>query len=263
MENITVTQESPARRAAVAGLAVVGFFALVFIGMILAIYAARFVPKTANSLSAGVVYLSSVFTPAGSPATLTTVPTSTIPFPESTTTVAVATTTVAAPVTPVVTPAKPSSGTKTTTVTPVTGSGTVVVTAPPAPYGLPNLTVTIDAVGFIDPYGNFVPSQNLLNSMPFAVKFSIVNTGTNVTLPWDFVATLPTRSNSQYTFTSVEQKPLNPGERIEYTLHLDPSEAANGYGLTTSVTADPRNRQPETTKNDNVAVAQVNISNHN
>ena len=57
-----------AKRAAVNGLAVVGFLALIFLGIMLAIYGARFVPDTISRLTSA-VYLSSE--PTNEPATTT------------------------------------------------------------------------------------------------------------------------------------------------------------------------------------------------
>ena len=60
MEKTTVyTYETRNTRAAVYGLAVVGFLALVFIGIMLAIYASRYVPEALTKLA------SSSSTPAG------------------------------------------------------------------------------------------------------------------------------------------------------------------------------------------------------
>ena len=57
----------PARQAAANGLAIVGFIALIALGLFLAVSASRFVPGIVNGLGSAAVYLGSVFTP-GSPA---------------------------------------------------------------------------------------------------------------------------------------------------------------------------------------------------
>jgi hypothetical protein len=58
----TTTTRNPARHAAINGLAIVGFIALLVAGIALAIYSARFLPKTASRIGAAAVSLSSVFT---------------------------------------------------------------------------------------------------------------------------------------------------------------------------------------------------------
>lgn len=265
MENITVTQETPARRAAVAGLAVVGFFALVFIGMVLAIYAAQYVPKTADGFSSAAAYLSSVFTPAGTPA-LTTVP-NTVPFPVSTSTAAAATTSpatttaAAAPVKAAPAYTAPAAGQTTTTAQPINAaSGSTAYTGPLT--GLPNLVVTITGVGYLDNNNNFVPATTILNSQRLAVKFTVTNAGTNVTGGWNFRAILPTKANSQYAYNSVQQQSLNPGDHIDFTLHLDAGQAQNGTNQNVSVTVDPNNQIVESSEA-NTSTASIAISNQN
>ena len=52
------------RKAAINGLAVVGFVALIVAGLSLAVYSVRFVPTVVNSIGAAAVYLGSKFSPA-------------------------------------------------------------------------------------------------------------------------------------------------------------------------------------------------------
>ena len=252
MEHITVTEGTPARRAAVAGLAVVGFFALVFIGMVLAIYAARFVPKAANGLSSAAVYLGSIFTPAQD-ATLEPVQT-TVPFDNglvatttATTSVAAATTTAATPVTHPATVA----GTPTTIVVPTGG------TAPAALYGLSDLTVDITAVGYLtsNDTSTFVASTVVPDGKRGAVKFTVRNAGTNSTGNWTFDAKLPT-TGSDYTYHSNSQKSLLPGDRIDFVLGFDHADDGD---QTVTVTVDPNNRVNESNERNDESDAHIKV----
>jgi hypothetical protein len=263
MENITVTQESPARRAAVAGLAVVGFFALVFIGMVLAIYAARFVPKTASGLSAAAAYLSSVFTPAGTPA-LTAVPNGSIPFPAATTTASTTDTASSTAATTTAQTTKPitggtTAGQQTTSARPIDAVGGSGYAGPLT--GLPNLVGTITGVGYLDNNNNFVPASTILNSQRLAVKFTVTNAGTNVSGPWNFYVNLPTKANSQYRYASTQQQSLNPGDHIDFVLHLDATQANIGHGVVT-LTVDPNNQVVESSEANTVS-QDVMVSSNN
>src|SRR5437588_318447 len=86
---------NPARRSAMVGLAVVGFIALIALGIWLAVSSARYVPGAVGGLGSAATYLGSIFTPAPNPS-LSVVPTaSTTPFSEASTTPAAATSTAA------------------------------------------------------------------------------------------------------------------------------------------------------------------------
>lgn len=256
MEHITVTEGTPARRAAVAGLAVVGFFALVFIGMVLAIYAARFVPKAANGLSSAAVYLGSIFTPAQD-ATLEPVQT-TVPFDNglvatttATTSAAAATTTATTTTTTVATRPATTAGTPTTIVVPTGG------TAPAALYGLPDLAVDITAVGYLtsNDTSTFVASTIVPDGKRGAVKFTVRNAGTNSSGNWTFDAKLPT-TGSDYTYHSNSQKSLLPGDRIDFVLGFDHADDGD---QTVTVTVDPNNRVNESNERNDESDAHIKV----
>ena len=240
------------RAGAVYGLAGVGFIALVAAGMWLAIYSARFVPTAVNSLSAAAVSLGSFFVPAPD-TTLSVVPTATttIPFGEATSTATstpVATTT--AP-TNTVTPT-PTAGQQTTTVTQI-GSGTTT----PSLYGLPDLSTTITAIGYLatTSVDSFVASTTVPKGARPAVKFTIKNVGTNATGSWRFSASIPTQTS--YLYLSNPQQSLLPGESIDYTLGFDQSN--KGAAQRISISANYDNAVAETTTNNNGASATITV----
>ncbi len=224
------------KKAALGGLAVVGFIALILIGIATAIYAASFLPKALTRLSSANVYLSSLTQTGGSnqlepvqqPATqviYTPAPTAnTIPFGTTTTT-----TTVTPPVT--VTPPT----TTTTVTTPVTPTYVPPRTTPtyrvvqvPASQnysGLPDLVATITSVGYLRNDGDtssFVAANTVPSGRQGAVRFVIANRGTNVTGSWNFEADLP-NSSSNSNYRSSSQQSLKPGDSIVYTLGYDNS----------------------------------------
>lgn len=240
---------SRSREIAISVLAVIGFISLMGASLWLALYATRFVPGVVNRFGTATVYLSSIFFPA--PPSLTVIPTptasTTIPFDTATATPA--TTTALKPVVP-----KPA-------VPPVSHtypiSGTSTVTVPPVFSGLPDLTVTIAAIGYLATSSaeSFVASSTVpVGSRP-AVRFSIKNVGTNSATPWRFSATIPTQS--AYFFQSQPQLPLSPGESIDYTLGFD--QANKGTGQMVSVTANFDKAIAESNQNNNSAAAYLTI----
>lgn len=239
METTTITTEtgSSTKRVAVNALAIVGFIVLIGIGMMLAVYAATFVPTAVTRLGSAAVYLSSVFVPAEKPATLEVVtPGTTVPFPEAPA-VTEATTTPAVAATPAATPAAiaPSAGPVKTTVYTV---GTVPKPTPVL-YGLPDLTVDIVATGYLtsSDISTFIKSDTIPDDMRVAVKFTITNKGTNASGRFDFDATLPTTRT--YTFTSDKQDSLLPGESSnEFILWFDRSRSGDDRVITITVDED-------------------------
>ena len=264
----TSSNQVKTRSAAVQALAIVGFIALVIIGMALAVYAANFVPKVVSRVGSAAASLSQVFSPAAT-TTLQAVPStgSTISFGSGATT---ATTTIVTTTTPTATTTTsttvhttptPTPGTQTTTATAINGS-TGTTPAPATLYGLPNLVTTITGVGYLnDSNDAFVPSSSVPYSNRLAIRFTVTNAGTNSTGSWNLSAVLPTKSNATYTFNSDTLRSLNPGEHIDFTLHLDPSEARIGNNETLTVTADPNNQVRESIENDNERSVTVTVTN--
>jgi hypothetical protein len=249
METTTITTEtSPSpKRIAVNALAIVGFIVLIGIGMMLAVYAATFVPTAVTRLGSAAVYLSSVFVPAEKPATLEVIePGTTVPFGEAPI-VAGATTTQEVAPTPVSAPAAiaPVAGPAKTTVYTV---GTVPKPTPVL-TGLPDLTVTIVATGYLtsSDTSTFVKSDTVPDDMRGAVKFTITNNGTNASGRFDFDATLPT--SRSYTFTSDYQDSLLPGEHIDYVLGFD--RTRSGSNRVIEITVDENNRVKESNESNN------------
>lgn len=237
-------------------LATVGFIALIGASMWLAVYSTRFVPGVVGRIGSAAVYLGSVFTPA--PASLSVVPTPTasstiLTFGEATSTTGVATTTKPA----TQTPAKPktvptTAGEQTSTTQQIGGTAT-----PAALTGLPDLIVTINAVGYLATTSaeSFITSSIVPAGSRPAVNFTIKNIGTNVSGMWRFSATIPTQS--AYLYQSQPQQSLNPGDSIDYTLGFD--QANRGTGQTISITANYDRGVTESNTDNNNASAKITI----
>lgn len=245
----------PARQTAVSALAVIGFVALVGMGMWLAVYSTRFVPSVVSRIGEAAVYVGSIFTPAATSSL------SVVPTPIATTTLsfggASATTSPAATDQPIATHpqtqnATPAAGTKTDTTYEI---GTT--TTPAAFSGLPDFIVTIDAVGYLATTSadSFVASSTVPAGSRPAVKFSIKNIGTNVSGAWRFSASIPTQV--AYIYQSQPQQPLGPGDRIDYTLGFD--QANRGTDETISITANFDHAVTESNFNNNSAAAKVTV----
>jgi len=252
METTTIrTTNGTGRRAAVNGLAIVGFIVLVIIGMALAVYAARFVPKAVSNIGSAAVYLSSqVFSGEGDTDLVVVPPTETVPFGDD---VIVATTTATTTVTtPATTPVtNPRPGTQTTVVTTVTG------TAPANYYGLPDLVVENVTTGYLNSSdtSTFRSSNEVPDGKRGAVKFTIANRGTNISERFDFEVELPT--SRSYTYKSKSQQTLRPGERIEYVLGFDQAREGNDRTITITVDADRDINESNESNNDRSVTVDI------
>jgi hypothetical protein len=235
------TTVKSSRSTALNTLAIVGFLALIFIGIGLAIYSSQFIPTAVSKLSSntnspiGVVPTNHVTIPFNSPATTTTLAASNEATSTPTTFVPVAT-------------AQPSTG----------PSYAATAGAAHALYGLPNLTTRIVAVGYLANGSNasFVPSPVIPVGARAAVQFTIGNTGTNSTGPWNFIAQIPT--DNGYLYTSPTEENMNPGDHILFTLAFD--QVPPGNSEPAIFIADPRNFLQETTKSDNTATAVLTVA---
>jgi len=244
---------SPNRTAMINTLAVVGFVALIGVGLWLAVYSTRYVPSVVNRIGTAAVYLGSVFTPAEEPL-LSVVPTpvtsTTLPFgTASTTATTTTTTTTPAPVSPK--PVATTPGPQTSGTYPIGG------TAPGVFSGLPDFTVSIGAVGYLASAStdSFIASSTVPAGNRPAVKFTIKNIGTNVAGQWRFSASIPTQSS--FIYQSQPQQSLNPGDSIDYVLGFD--QANRGSGQMISVTANFDHAVTESSTNNNSAAAYLTI----
>lgn len=239
---------TPMRKAAINGLAVVGFVALVAAGIWLAIYSTRFVPAVVNRVGSAAVYLGSVFTPANEPIlSVITTPTAstTISFGDSNSTVSTAVPTTVAQNSSI-------AGNRTNSTYQISGA-----TNTKALLGLPDLVVNISSVGYLasTTADSFVATSTMQSNNSPAVKFTIRNAGTNRSGPWRFSATIPTQSS--YIYQSPQQQPLNPGDSIDYTLGFDQPIA--GVNKIISITANFDHAIGESNMNNNNASTSITI----
>lgn len=247
MEITTTTiNRNPRRRAAVNALAIVGFIALLALGIAFAIYSARFVPQLASRMGGAAVSLSSIFRDGDEEPSLNVVTaTSTIPFEDE---VIVASTTETTSTGDAATPVR--GQTTYTTVTTVTG--------PAALFGDPDLSIRITDIGYLRKNGDtdsFVSANTIPDNKNGAIKFTVTNSGTNVSGLWKFEAEVP--SSPARDFTSPSQKSLRPGDSIEFTLGFTRPREGDNRRITIEV--DPRDAIDESNENNNEASRTVDI----
>ncbi|PIR83498.1 hypothetical protein COU19_00140 [Candidatus Kaiserbacteria bacterium CG10_big_fil_rev_8_21_14_0_10_56_12] len=234
------------RQTATNTLAVVGFVALIGLGIWGAVYSARFVPAAVEPAA---VYLGSLFNhePDADVAVVPTATSTVITFgtPVATTTTPVATTTPAT----TATPQRPAG-------TPVTTIVRVPVTTP-APHGLADLTVIAGMVGYLtsDSTDSFVASSTAPSDARPAVKFTVKNIGTNWSGTWRFSATIPTRTS--YTYHSSSQPSIGPGDSIDYVLGFDQSTSELQQTLEIQVNDDKL--VPESDTSNNTVEFKINV----
>ncbi|MHB1162933.1 MAG: CARDB domain-containing protein [Minisyncoccota bacterium] len=249
-------ENNPTRQAAINGLAVTGFIVLIVLGVWLAVYSTRFVPDVANRVGTAAAYLGSVFVPAPTPTpTLSVVPnaSTTISFD----TESAASSTEATSTTPVVAPKPSPKPVATTAGKEATSSYLMSGTVAPVYSGLPDLIVTINAVGYLatSSADSFVASGTVPTGSRPAVSFTIKNIGTNVAGAWRFSASIPTQT--AYVYASQPQQSLNPGDSIDYTLGFD--QATAGANKMISITANSDHAIAESNSNNDSASATITI----
>jgi CARDB len=248
MENSSVNEQNEARRsAALNTLAIVGFIALILIGIALAIWSVRYIPAAFNG---GAASLSSFFTPAEEEAGIEVISGTQIPFEPVATT--------SEPVAPAPVEDTPSTGTTggvtygqpTTIMVPVT-------VPPPAPYGLADLTVDITAVGYCrtDDTDSFRRASEVPEGENGGVQFAIRNAGTNTSSRFDFTYEVPTSPETERTVSN--QRALGPGDRIDYTLCF--TEPRDGDNRTISIRVDSGNDVRESNESNNSDSERIDI----
>lgn len=238
------TSGTGTRRAAVNALAFVGFIALLILGISLAIYSASYLPKVASRVGSAAVSLSSIFNRTDNAPQLNVVTaTTTLPFEAP----VVATTTATKPK-PVTTPVRTAGETITTVTT---------TSAAVAPYGNPDLQVKITGTGYLttSDTNSFVAATAIPSGKRGAVKFTVTNTGTNVSGVWKFDVKIPT--SPSYTYHSSTQQSLAPGDSIDFVLGFD--RARNGTDREITVTVDSNNDVHESNENNNTDSATIDI----
>lgn len=232
------------RQAAIRGLAVVGFVALVTFGMWLAVYSTRYVPLVTTRIGSAAVYLGSVFTPAEGPS-LSVAPTAstTIPFGEASSTISTSVSSANEP--------KETPVTNWTPGTPVTvTNGTATTPATPTYYGSSDLKVVIEDVGYSTVDGVIVATTTVPAHTRGAVKFRVTNVGTNVSGPWTLKITMPSGGISEQTFSQPSLVPSQPSEYIAYFVDVIP-----GASRIAIITIDPNHQLTELSTENNTATS--------
>ncbi len=245
---------------AVNGLAVVGFIVLAAAGVWLAIYSTRFVPTVVNRIGSAAVYLSSVFTsPKG--ASLSVVPTltpssiasTTVPSTDS----VVATTSVATTSAPAASTTEKPIQTNWVPGTPVTiTNGATSTPVVSHYYGLPDLAVDIETVGYLGADGNIVATTTIPAHAQIAVKFRVTNIGTNPSGSWAMNIAIPSAGAfASQTFDALES--LVPTQPSEYVARFD--NIPGGTNWIIVITLDPKHQLTESSTANNVASTSVTV----
>jgi hypothetical protein len=246
-------ETDPVKGAAVTALAIVGFIALLILGIALAIFSSQYVPQAVSKLgtevgsSANTPNTLSVLTASSTPASgdeLLTVNTTTLTPPSTGTS-----TNATAPASNASTAAAPATTPSESSSAPAHSRGL---------YGLPDLATKIIATGYLagPDTSSFVPASIIPPGARPAVEFSIANNGTNSSGPWNFLAEIPSKGNQ--VFTSPTEPSLNPGDHTVFTLGFN--EAIPGPAQTITVIADPNDNIVESNEGNNSASAAVTIT---
>ncbi|MCX6788185.1 MAG: hypothetical protein NT108_03430 [Candidatus Kaiserbacteria bacterium] len=240
------------RPTVINSLAIVGFITLITLGISLAVYSSRYVPNAIGSLGAAAVSLSQIFTSAEP--TLTVVPTDSttlLPFGDMSSTTDMQSASAPADTTPK-NPAARTAGEKTSTTYQIGGATGATPTS-----GLPDLTVSINAVGYLTTASadSFIASSTVPAGSRPAVNFTIKNIGAGITGAWRFSASIPTQS--AYIYQSQSQQSLGAGDSIEYTLGFDQSN--KGTDQMISITANFDHTVGESNTNNNSAATKITV----
>ena len=123
-------------------------------------------------------------------------------------------------------------------------------------YGLPDLAISYEATGIIDPATHqFVQTSYAGANDLVAVKFRVANIGTNVTGPWMLRMNMPSRTTP---YDDVTEQSIRPGDAIDFVASFD-TPTAQGVN-TAYITADPLNVISELSEGNNQIAVPINIA---
>ena len=236
------SHETHEKKTTINGLVVIGFFGLVIAGMLLAIYASRYVPETLSRLTSA-VYLSSE--PAKNTDKATTTP------PKSET----------KPSTPtVITPNEPKTPetprvADETDYTPRIQTYTPprVLQTGPRLFGLADLALVDVEAGYVRS-GRFVEDDTIPNNRDMYVRFTVRNNGTNIANGWR----VRVRVEHEDDALAVGGL-LYPNGTQTFTLRVE--NPREGNNLTTRIEVDHQNLLPESDERNNTKSIEVDVEN--
>ena len=261
-------------QTALKSLAIVGFSTLVVAGIAIAVYMARFTPFVIGTFESGTAYMSAILSPHPSQSNLTVVPQTSLPFGKETggntggitRQLATSTKQKTAHITEKETVSKKISHAHRNTQWHTTGKKTTYQIYPNGKqsvatvtkqYGLPDLATTIITVGYLTSsstssfvVGNIIPAHKQV-----AVKFRVMNQGTNITGPWNLEIHIPTELDSTYQSKTIES--LVPGQPEDFMVHF--TNATPGANKKITVVADPKNQVRESNEKNNSASVGITI----
>lgn len=243
METTHVDINARPKGAALNSLAIVGFVALIIIGILATIYAASFIPKMlrgSNSNGSAAAYLSGLSDQSANTATVTATPTT--PTPTGTVTAAPLTT--------------PTETTPAPAANPITKTIYKYVTVPSsssvASYsGLADLTIAIIDRGYLQG-GSFISANSVPSGYQGAVKYRISNIGTNTS--GSYRVDIRVETNNGTDNDSVTGGSLPPSRSVEGTGSFD---ATSGGTATIRLTVDASNVVSESNENNNTEVTTM------
>lgn len=244
----TITRD-PRRLYAMQAFAVVGFITLIILGIMLAIYTARFVPAAVSRVGSAAVYLSNVFSPIKDDE-LTVVPQ--IPFDDNAV-VSTSTATTTLPATPAAPVATTLPGTPAYPATPV-----YTPPAQPNYFGQADLTLQIISIGYLRNDGDinsFVATDEIPDNRDGAVRFVITNRGTNVSGAFNVEVKVKTSGGTDTD--SAESGSMRPGTAATNYATFDANRSSGNVELTLTVDAD--NDVRESNENNNEDSEEVSI----
>ncbi len=247
------TSETPStadatRKAAMNGLAIVGFGALIIAGIFLAIYAARYVPQTLSRLSGAVILSSDTGTTTSETDTTDETPTNTVDTPNDTSN------------TPEEKPKTPSTPTTPPTVKPpVTGGPLIVPQYPrvisnqPSLYGRADLAIINAEIGYMRG-STFVEDNEAPSNRDVAVRFTVKNNGTNAAGNWD----VRVRVEGERAVTGSGGY-LMPGGTQNFNVRVENPE--EGENLTVQIDVDYQDDLDESNERNNDEKLDIDVDN--
>ncbi|MCI0597728.1 hypothetical protein L0Y34_01505 [Candidatus Parcubacteria bacterium] len=225
------------KKAAINGLAVVGFGALIIGGIFLAIYAARYVPETLSRLS-GAVILSTDEEPQ--------VEEPVVPVTESEE---------EEPRTggPLYVPAPVPEPAPAPTNPPVYYTPPQVISTQPQLYGRADLALTNARVGYFRG-SSFVEDNEVPDNRDAGVKFTVRNNGTNVASGWR--VRVDVEGEDEVTGSGGQ---LMPGGTQNFTLRIENPE--EGENIRIEIDVDYRDSVDESNERNNDRTLDIDIDN--
>lgn len=124
------------------------------------------------------------------------------------------------------------------------------------PNGSVDLAARVISTGIVDIDTNeYTQTDTITSNDRVGIQFEVENLGTKASGVWSFTVVLPTQTI--YFYNSTEQRSLNPGDRIEFTIGFDGVKTSDDVEVVINV--DPSGQIGEVSEENNIVRHKIDI----